>query len=736
MFSCLYSEPFDKDGDGYLEVRDINDFEWINADVIRLGYNYELISDLDFTFDDSQISSPLGTRESPFIGHFNGHGFRLLNMSIESLPTYTGLFGCIGNKGRVDSISLVGYPNSGSAIDNNKNIICDINLGWINGVTIRGDEESGHIRNPLVGKNEGIISHIQFVGSLRSTCIARINFGIITNSSVSGTTVLGNAQGVLVNSNRGYIKNCSVEGDINGGRVIGGISSDNFGQIENCYVSSNIKCDSQCDGIISQGIHGITNSYHLGKINTNDSEKTNIPNLNEITKQWDFVNFWEIIPGVNNGYPVLKQTDHSYGIPWDFDDNGMIDIDEFQDLLWLSESNWMMRYDMELINDIDANESHNYTSFIANDPGVDAPGFTGTGIKPLGNIYAKLTGTFEGNNKKINNLHNWSSQYHTGFIAHIDTSGVVQNLTLNNLYHDGIGVISGFVGINLGKIEHSRVTNGELFSEFRTSGGFAVENRGVIYNCSFEGKLSGSAGNGFIISNFGNIEKCYSIADIICEKTICGFASSSSGIGKIKNCFARGTYNSNAKVFGFANTLFASDVRNCYVAANIISQSSFSGEFTNRISNNITNCYYDSDLNALQDYNKAKGLSTEQMKDQNNYNDWDFQSVWGIEPNINDGYPYFLPQVPTSADLSIENKIKNLYSIFPNPTSGELYISINYNDKIGSIYSVYSLNGQNVFSGNIILNKLIGIDRLEAGSYLLSYSINDIPITNKLIIHK
>ncbi|MFW6025149.1 MAG: hypothetical protein ACOCRX_02295 [Candidatus Woesearchaeota archaeon] len=47
-----------------------------------------------------------------------------------------------------------------------------------------------------------------------------------------------------------------------------------------------------------------------------------------------------------------------------------------------------------------------------------------------------------------------------------------------------------------------------------------------------------------------------------------------------------------------------------------------------------------SSLSNSGDGDEGTLLIDAQMKQQALYNNWDFENIWGIDPNINDGYPY------------------------------------------------------------------------------------------------
>jgi hypothetical protein len=64
------------------------------------------------------------------------------------------------------------------------------------------------------------------------------------------------------------------------------------------------------------------------------------------------------------------------------------------------------------------------------------------------------------------------------------------------------------------------------------------------------------------------------------------------------------------------------------------------GSNTNITEGAISNSYYDSTRSGLGDTGKGTPLPTADMKIQANYTGWAFGSTWGINPSVNEGYPY------------------------------------------------------------------------------------------------
>ena len=164
--------------------------EQLQAVNSNLEGNYRLIADIDVSGD---YFTPLGSVSDEFYGTFDGDGFTISNLTINSpASSYLGLFGV--NSGTIENLTL-------------------------ENVDITGNENIGG----LVGSN---------------------NEGTIENVSVENVTITGTDNvGGVVGSNSGTIENVSVENvTITGSNNIGGfIGSDNGGNYSGntyCQVSS------------------------------------------------------------------------------------------------------------------------------------------------------------------------------------------------------------------------------------------------------------------------------------------------------------------------------------------------------------------------------------------------------------------------------------------------------------------------------------------------------------------
>ena len=141
----------------------------------------------------------------------------------------------------------------------------------------------------------------------------------------------------------------------------------------------------------------------------------------------------------------------------------------------------------------------------------------------------------------------------------------------------------------------------------------------------------------------------------------------------IKNCFCLKTTYINDGISdiiasGFFDRTDAAVAQliNCYSADNIvIGNSTNSSAFANSNTVNLSTCYADietSTFSAVQltgTGTPANGKTTVEMKTQSTYQSWDFENVWGIRSDFNNGYPYLRSvQTPPTAPVVTKEWLK------------------------------------------------------------------------------
>ena len=243
------------DDDMYISINTLEDLNTIRD---TPNFNYRLTRHLDFNDPNSYATgainrawtvedfgdigdlgwTPIGTQQAPFTGTFDGKGYVISNLQINTTATSQGLFGSIGNGGTVRNLGL-----SGAKIEGGNNV----------GILV--GEHRGTINN---SHTTGTVSALGNVGGLAGYSIGG---GIIINShtnveiSASGR----NAGGMVGSCDGCTIQNSfavgSVAGVGNDADVIGGFvgRAENIFNFSNNYAWSNVSGGDTQNGIGNGG---------------------------------------------------------------------------------------------------------------------------------------------------------------------------------------------------------------------------------------------------------------------------------------------------------------------------------------------------------------------------------------------------------------------------------------------------------------------------------------------------
>lgn len=227
----------------YEDIYTKEDLINIGQDKENLSKNYQLKNDIDL---DGEEWIPIGDDNSPFLGHFNGNGYKIKNFVITTNGNKesVGLFGNIGGKGYQTLDDLVYTSNI-------KNLILeDVTINIVN--TTRYNLNVGILAGKM--NTGGVITNIK-----------------VKNSSISVSNDLVTSKTLLV------------------GGLIGKIGNNGFTSkgifIEDIFVEANIETfdsiNTYVGGIIgSQDTNTyFTNLTYIGTITTYESGKTYVAAL-------------------------------------------------------------------------------------------------------------------------------------------------------------------------------------------------------------------------------------------------------------------------------------------------------------------------------------------------------------------------------------------------------------------------------------------------------------------------
>lgn len=311
--------------------------------------------------------------------------------------------------------------------------------------------------------------------------------------------------------------------------------------------------------------------------------------------------------------------------------------------------------------------------------------------------YVPFNGTYDGNGHTVSGLSitKASKADNEGLFDYIGSSGTVKNLNVDaNIYGNGLN-FGAVAGINCGNIIGCHATGiivgnrqgGMSYSgPGPGTGGLVGTNHGTISGCSASCPVSNFDAGGLVGNNYGTVNNCFASGNV--TGTVAGGLVGWNVSGSISDCYASGNVSSDDFPGGFAGENDAT-MSNCYALGSVTSsgdninvggfvccnngtitncfacgsvsgtgQNQGLGGFAGDNSKTISGCYF-------ADYYGENGVYTNGGTVENcfihtdsafyksaaTYTDainwnasspWDFTDKWGINPGINNGYPYLL----------------------------------------------------------------------------------------------
>jgi hypothetical protein len=217
------------------------------AATAALAGNYVLSSNLDLSSLGTLSSSLI---KGTFTGTFDGQGYAISGLSINSTSSYTGMFAQTSAASQISNVALVGAD-----------------------ITSTGSYTGG-----LVGYNRGTITNSAVEGSVSGVTdvggLVGYNYNNTITNSYANADVNGNTEvGGLVGYNDGSnadISNSYATGDVTGVTYVGGFVGRSFNSatISDSYATGDVTGSSYVGGFIGKmGWVTINNSYALGDVN-------------------------------------------------------------------------------------------------------------------------------------------------------------------------------------------------------------------------------------------------------------------------------------------------------------------------------------------------------------------------------------------------------------------------------------------------------------------------------------
>ena len=607
----------------------------VNSGNKYMGMYIKLANDIELNYTNnwenwetvppSNTWTPIGNSRNSFLGTFDGDGYTVSGIYINTTGDYLGLFGYVENDGIIKNIGIIKSYIKGNNY-----------IGGVAGYAYSSDGAIGNCYN--TGKIQG-------------------------NSEVGG--IVGQATNSAVS-------NCYNTGEILGtGNNVGGIAGtiDGTGILANCYNTGSVSGITYIGGVTGYCTRIIVNSYNVGIVNGTEDKFGGISGYawsnstiascyyldntapkgigegtgqaialtdEQIKKQtsfenWDFEYEWfmeEDYRGFNTcpqGYPKLQAFGDFSSIPscavWDgsYDTTWsgygtkaypymITSAEELRGLaLMVSDGRSYTNVYFKLMTDIVLN---NYAS---------SP-YWHHGAKqwmPIGNSQNKFNGIFDGNEHTVSGVYintlssnqglfgclldgqiinlSIKDSYIKGSINVGGIAGEINRTTINNCNNAGtirgIAYLGGIAGDSTVSIINGNNT-GEINGIYNT-GGILGNASGSIYDCHNTGRVSGIWDTGGVVGEATNVTTVFKSSNTASINGISGTGGIAGYLaGNAKYCFNTGIINgAGSKAGGIVGNNYNSTIYNCYNTGTVYGSNFVGGVAGFCESSTIGNCY-------------------------------------------------------------------------------------------------------------------------------------------------
>ncbi|OHB57484.1 MAG: hypothetical protein A2Y07_11860 [Planctomycetes bacterium GWF2_50_10] len=647
----IYSGGAGTAADPY-KIANMDDLLALAEDTFNYDKHFILINDVNLASHpfttavlapdtDAATASFQGTT---FTGVFDGGGRTISGLVING-NDFAGLFGKIDTGGQVKNLAL-------------------------KGVSVSGDEYVGAV----AGWNASLVSNCYSTGV------------------VTGNIDIGGLTGV----NGGTISTSYSTAAVSGNLYIGGLAGvAGGGTFTECYAAGSVSGTSRCGAITgNKGMTVYANRCYFRSTAGPDNGIGRSLTEDEMIQQrsfvdWDFVNTWRM--PFFKGAPVLLKFPAT-AFAQSGTESDPYRISSSTVLSHVAQNPVLYDSAFVLTKNIDLTGQFFAKAIIAADMNSLNSAFDGT----------PFTGVFDGNGYKIFGFTIDGNDY-TGLFGQIGSTGQVKDLdvegsvtgnqyvgalagdvylgNISNCYSvgdvNGVTLVGGMAGRNAGTLSNC-YSAGDVNATGNSAGGLVGINSGTLADCHAGARVHGVYDVGGLTGyNWSFISRCYSTGSVTGDWYVGGLAGSANqytsnitasystgpvsgnayigglaGMNKgasIENCYASGPVTGNYYVGGFVGgnvydtvNYDYSSVSNCYSTGPVSGYNSVGGFAGENGVNYISQCYF---LNTAGPNNSfGTPLTSSQMKQQNSYSNWNFNTTWAICQQTN--YPRFLWQIP------------------------------------------------------------------------------------------
>lgn len=608
--------------DPYL-IHNVKELKRLKYDNER-RYYYKLANDIDL----GSITNwePIGTEEHPFTGNFDGNGYTIKNLRIEtgtssSLGANQGLFGFI-NKATISNVVLDNYNIVGGYGENIGGLVGYGAASTISKVYTNGKITLSYSRydSANIGGIIGTLDSSDTVSSSISQCYSE---GSISTASTGYTVggIAGLTQGAYRHSVT--VQNCYSSAQISAGDGVGGIIG--HAATTNIYYSyamGNLTAKGETIGGLVGSIDSAsaTSSYWSEELTGRATSEIGVKiTASNLTKQaaysgWNFSTIWAIDEG--KSYAYLQGMKVPDAVTEKIKDNPVMEglgTSSSPYMITNAEQLSTVKYDLKayykLGQDIDLSSITRWT--------------------PIGTEETPFTGNFDGDGHSIKNMKidvGTSSNIgnNVGLFGFTNNGATIKNVTLENYkinggYGNNVGALIGYArGTTITKV----TTKGSIYlgySRYNSEniggivGHVETESSMTITQCHTEGSITTSSAG-------------YQVGGIVGLSE----AAASRSVS-ITNSYSTMQVSGNDSIGGILGWGSRSYISYCYGTGKVTGRGeNVGGILGGYDSGSVSSSFWDITTSGTEQGVLGTGKDTATMQTVSNYSGWS-TTVWNLE---------------------------------------------------------------------------------------------------------
>ena len=585
-------------------------------------------AEITVCYAPSNTWTAIGTESNCFYGCFDGNGYSVRGIYINTQESFQGLFGF----GKCSVIANLGVAES--YIYGNKYV------GGVVGESAMG----GSVTNCY---NAGSVTGNEYVGG-----VVGWKYGTVTDcynaGSVTGNEYVGGVIGFNGYSNS-IVTDCYNTGKVNGNRSVGGMIGFNCSSITDCYNTGSVTGNERIGGVVGTNYGMVTDCYNTNIITGNkcvggvvgygwrdDSTVADCYNTGSVTGE-------EYVGGVV-GSGSSSDITGCYNI-------GIVNGSKYVGGVVGSNSG-----STGTVTDCYNEGSITGNNKVGGVVGYNDYGKAVTGCYNTGSITGESgVGGVVGsdNSRTVTYCSNTGSITGESSVGGVVGSGSDSDIT--GCYNIGIvngsKYVGGVVGSGSGDSDITGCYNIGIVNGSKYVGGVVGENYGTVADCYNTSSVTGKDYVGGVVGdNFcGDVTNCYSTGRVTGNKYIGGvvgwtgmtrnwFGEDYDEYASITNCYNAGNVTGKSLYVGgvVGDNYVGGYVANCYNTGRVNGSGVVGFNHYETV-----NCYYyvgscvDSDLSGTL---FGTALTNEQMLRAECFEGFDFETVWTMDGNP--GYPY------------------------------------------------------------------------------------------------